>query len=300
MKKNYVLITPAHNEEENIERVIKSVVSQTIAPQKWIIVNDGSTDGTDEIIKQYEARHNFITSLRLERKDIETYYGHRTRIVLTGYEKIKNPEFDFLGVLDADISLEPTYYECILAEFDRNPRLGIASGIYVDKVKGQIRKVVKDPDEISTPGALQVFRRECYEAIGGYIPLKYGGDDSLAEIMARMDGWETKHFPKYQAVQHRITGTSEGTHLLVAKYREGLAEYILGTHPLFALAKSFRRVFLEKPFLLASTARLSGFLSGYYLVGKNREVPDTVVNFVRREQMQRLRTWGFAKLKNST
>ncbi len=300
MKKDYLLITPAHNEEENIERVIKSVVSQTIAPQKWLIVNDGSTDGTDEIIKQYEARHNFITSLRLERKDIETYYGHRTRIVLTGYEKIKNPEFDFLGVLDADISLEPTYYECILAEFDRNPKLGIASGIYVDKVKGQIRKVVKDPDEISTPGALQVFRRECYEAIGGYIPLKYGGDDSLAEIMARMGGWETKHFPKYQAVQHRTTGTSEGTHLLVAKYREGLAEYILGTHPLFALAKSFRRVFLEKPFLLASTARLSGFLSGYYLVGKNREVPDEVVSFVRREQMQRLRTWGFAKLKNST
>ena len=299
MKKDYVLITPTHNEEENIERVIKSVVSQTIAPQKWIIVNDGSTDGTDEIIKQYEARHNFIMSLRLEHEDIETYYGHRTRVVLTGYEKIKNPEFDFLGVLDADISLEPTYYECILAEFDRNPRLGIASGIYVNKVKGQIRNVVKDPDEISTPGALQVFRRECYEAIGGYISLKYGGDDSLAEIMARMDGWETKHFPKYQAVHYGTTGTSEGAHILTAKYRSGLAEYILGTHPLFALAKSFRRVFLEKPFLLASTARLAGFLSGY-LVREKREVPDTVVNFVRREQMQRLRTWGFAKLKNST
>lgn len=300
MKKDYVLITPVHNEEENIERVIKSVVSQTIAPQKWIIVNDGSTDGTDEIIKQYEARHNFITSLRLEREDIETYYGHRARVVLIGYEKIKNPEFDFLGVLDADISLEPTYYECILAEFDRNPRLGIASGVFVNKVKGQVQKVVRDPDQINTPGAIQVFRRECYEAIGGYSVLKYCGDDSLAGIMARMDGWETKHFPQYQAIHYRTVGTSKGTHILTAKYRSGLAEYILGTHPLFALAKSFRRVFLEKPFLLASMARLSGFLSGYYLVGKNREVPDEVVSFVRREQMQRLRTWGFAKLKNST
>jgi len=300
MKKDYVLITPVYNEEEFIEDVVKSVVVQTILPQKWVIVNDGSTDGTDEIIKQYEARYNFITSLRLERADIGTYYSHRTRVVLTGYKQIEKLKFDFLGVLDADISLEPTYYEHILTEFDRNPKLGLASGIYVNKVKGQIRKVLRDSDEISTSGALQMFRRECYEAIGGYIPLKYGGDDSLAGIMARMDGWETKHFPQYQAIQCRATGTSKGTHLLVAKCRDGLVDYTLGTHPLFALAKSFRRVFMEKPFLLGSIARLSGFLRGYYLVGKNREVPDEVVSFVRREQMQRLRTWGFAKLKNST
>jgi len=300
MRKDYVLITPAYNEEGNIERVINSIIAQTILPQKWLIINDGSTDGTDEVIKRYEARNDFIMSLRLKREDVRSYYDHRTCVVLIGYERIKKLDFDFLGVLDADITLEPTYYECILAEFDRNPRLGLASGIYVNKVRGQIRKVVRDPDEISTPGALQMFRRECYEGIGGYIPLKYGGDDSLAEIMARMDGWETKHFPQYQAIQYRTTGTSEGTHLLVARYRGGQAEYVLGTHPLFALAKSFRRVFLEKPFLLASMARLSGFLSGYYLVGRNREVPDEVVSFVQREQMQRLRTWGFGKLKNST
>lgn len=299
MKKDYVLITPAHNEEANIERVFKSVVSQTITPKNWLIVDDGSTDGTDEIIKQYEARYNFITSLQLRREGIGTYYSHRTRVVLSGYKLIEKLKFDFLGVLDADISLEPTYYEHILTEFDRNPRLGLASGIYVDKVKGQIRKVVRDPEEISTPGALQMFRHECYEAIGGYIPLKYGGDDSLAEIMVRMDGWETRHFPKYQAVQHRTTGTSEGTHLLAARYRGGRAEYILGMHPLFALAKSFRRVFLEKPFLLASMARLAGFLSGY-LVREKREVPDEVVNFVRKEQIKRLLSWGQGKFIKPT
>ena len=111
--------------------------------------------------------------------------------------------------------------------------------------------------------------------------------------MARMNGWETKHFRQYQAIQYRVTGTSEGTHPLVARYRGGLSEYVLGMHPLFALAKSFRRVFLEKPFLLTGIARLLGFLSGYYLVGKNREVPDEVVSFVRREQIKRLASYVF-------
>lgn len=299
MNREYILVTPAHNEEENIEKTIKSVIAQTILPQKWIIIDDGSTDGTDEIIKQYEARHDFITSLKLKCENVESYYGRRTRAVLIGYEKIKNEEYDFVATLDADLSLEPTYYECILAEFDRNPRLGIASGIYANKIKGQLRKVVRDPDQISTAGGLQVFRRECYETIGGYSVLKYGGDDTLADIMARMNGWQTKYFPQYQAIHYRTTGTGNGAHLLAAKYRNGLAEYVLGTHPLFALAKSFRRAFLEKPFLLASTARLVGFLSGYFMVQK-REVPDTVLNYVRKEQIKRLLSWGCGKLKRPT
>ena len=230
MKTKYVLVTAAHNEEKFIEEPLKSVIAQTILPQKWLILNDGSTDRTDEIIKQYEAQHDFITSLRLKREDIGSYYGRKMRVVSIGYEKIRKLEFDFLGMLDADISLEPTYYESIFAEFDRNPRLGIASGFHVNKIKGQVRKDVRDPDQISTPGGFHVFRRECYEAIGGYSVLKYGGADSLANIMARMNGWETKHFPQYQAIHYRTLGTGGGTHILAAKYRDGRAEYILGTH----------------------------------------------------------------------
>lgn len=299
MKTKYVLVTPAYNEEKFIEETIKSVIAQTILPQKWIIIDDDSTDKTSEIIKRYEAKHDFIICHQVQRSKTESYYDCKFQAFFLGYEKIKNEEYDFVATLDADISLEPTYYECILAEFDRNPRLGIASGFYVNKIKGQLRKVVRDPDEISTPGSLQVFRRECYDDIGGYSVLHYGGSDTLAGIMARMDGWETKHFPQYQAIHYRAMGTGEGTHILVTKYRDGRAEYILGTHPLFALAKSFRRVFLEKPFLLASTARLAGFLSGY-LVREKREVPDTVVNFVRKEQIKRLLSWGQGKFIKPT
>ncbi len=295
MKTNYVLITPAHNEEKFIEETLKSVIAQTIRPQKWLILDDSSTDKTAEIIKCYEAKHDFIVYDRVQQLEEESYYARRIIVFLLGYEKVKNQDYDFIATLDADLSLAPTYYENILTEFDRNPKLGIASGFYVDNAKGRLQAPVRDPDEISTPGGLQVFRSECFKAISGYVILKYGSSDTLAGIMARMKGWQTRHFPAYQAVHHRPVGTGNGTNILTAKYREGKAEYAIGNHPLFALAKSLRRLFWEKPVLLASPSRLAGFLSGY-LTGKKKDVPEEVVEFVRKEQIHRLKAWGHKKL----
>jgi len=285
MKTKYVLITPVHNEEEFIGVTMKSVIAQTILPQKWLIVDDASTDGTSEIIKRYEAQHDFITCPRLTREDIESYYNRRVRVVLAGIEATKTLKYDFLGVLDADITLEPTYYEGLLREFDRDPKLGIASGIYVDKVGNQLRKVLIDVNH--SPGALHMFRRQCYEAIGGYIPLKYGGDDTCAEIMARMNGWETRSFPQYQVIHSRAVGTRDGRSSLRARFCQGLTEYGVATHPLFMLAKSLRRVFLEKPYFTGSLTRLVGFLYGYWL-REERKISPEAIRFVRREQIRRL------------
>jgi poly-beta-1,6-N-acetyl-D-glucosamine synthase len=296
MKTNYVLITPAHNEEKFIEETIKSVVAQTIRPKKWLILDDGSTDKTGEIIKRYEAKHDFIVYYKVPPLEAESYYARRIIVFLLGYEKVKNENYDFIATLDADLSLEATYYENILGEFDKNPKLGIASGFYTDKVKGEFQAPVRDPDEISTPGGLQVFRSECFKAIGGYSVLKYGSSDTLAGIMARMKGWQTRHFPQYQAIHHRPVGTGNGSNILTVKYREGKAEYAVGYHPLFVLAKAVRRFFWEKPVLLASPCFLAGFLSRY-LIGKKRDVPDEVVEFVRKEQIRRILSWRPKSLK---
>jgi len=285
MKREYVLITPVHNEEEFIEQIIESVIAQTILPKKWIIVDDSSTDRTLEIIKRYEAQHDFITHLRLERKDIVSYYSRRTLVFSAGYEKIKNMECDFICSLDADISLGPTYYERILEEFDKNPQLGIASGIYVDKVGDRLQKILID--KIHCPGAIAMFRRECYETIGGYIPQKYGGDDSCAEIMARMNGWETRSFAQHQVIHFRPTGTGDGRSILRARFQQGLTEYGVATHPLFMAVKSFRRAVLEKPYFVGSIVRFAGFLYGYCLREKRRLSPE-VIRFVRKEQIGRL------------
>lgn len=285
MNADYVLITPAHNEEGHIERLVKCVIAQTILPRRWIILDDASTDKTGRIIAKYESLYDFITCRRLERLKTESYYSRRTSVVLRGYEEIKKLKFDFLGVLDADITVQPTYYEELMTEFDLNSRLGVASGVYLDKVNGRFRKVPLA--EISTPGGLHMFRRECYEEIGGYIPLEYGGDDSLADIKARMQGWETRCFRRYQVVHHRPIGTGGGIGLLHGKFRQGLAEYQLGTHPIFMLAKSLRRFFCERPYLLASAARMMGYLYAH-LKREKRRIPEEIVSFYRREQMKRL------------
>lgn len=285
MKFKYVIVTPVHNEEEFIEETIKSVVSQSILPIQWLIVDDASEDRTPEIIADYQRRYDFIGYYRLEREDIKSYYSRRAHVFLAGYEKIKDSEFDFLAALDGDLELKQNYYEGILTEFYANPKLGVASGVYLDWVDGCSRKVLRS--DISTSGGLQVFRRECYEQIGGYVPLRHGGDDSLAEYTARMKGWQTHSFPAYQAIHKRPVGTRGKASIFKARYCQGMADYYLGTNILFMFAKSIRRALLEKPYIFGATLRMIGFLSGY-LRSEKRQVSSEVIKFIRKEQIRRL------------
>ncbi len=285
MNARYVLVTPAYNEEIHIESLILSVVAQTIKPQKWLIVDDGSNDATSEIIKKYENQHDFITCHRLERGDIISYYDRRANVVLTGIEKIKDMEFDFLAVLDADIIPEPNYFEGIMQEFDRDPQLGIAAGIFMYEVNN--RREIALTDRLCTSGSHQVFRRECYNQIGGYVPLKYGGDDSLVDIMARMHGWKTCNFDEYPVLQKRVVGTGDDKTVLQARFGQGLTDYGIATHPIFMMAKCLRRAFLEKPYIVGGMARWAGFSAGY-LRREKRQISSEVISFVRKEQIKRL------------
>jgi biofilm PGA synthesis N-glycosyltransferase PgaC len=285
VKNKYVLITPVHNEANRVANMIRSIVSQTVRPKKWVIVNDASTDNTAESIGRYEAEYDFITQLKLVRDGMNSYYAHRTRAILAGYEQIKHLEFDFVACLDSDISIQPTYYESILEEFNRNPMLGIATGIYINKVNGRLERVIRD--NTSTPGGLQMFRRECYETIGGYRLMRYGGDDSLAGIMAQMHGWETRAFPQCETIHDRPTGTACGKGILVARFYQGFAEYNLATHPVFMLAKSLRRALIEKPYIVGSFTRFVGYIVCSLKKGK-RDIPDDAATFVRKEQISRL------------
>jgi len=288
IRKNFLVISPVYNEKEYVEQLMKSVTSQTIVPKKWILVDDGSTDGTGEILKKYESQYDFIIFHARERVDGKSYYYSKVEAFQEGYETVKHLEHDFVACLDGDITLKATYYEDVLREFQRDERLGIASGVYVNQIGNRTEKVVRDSS--STPGALQVFRRECYESIGGYKALRNGGEDALANIMARKLGWRTQAFSDYIAKHYRPIGVRGGASPLRGKFIQGLAEYSLGTHPGFMLAKSLRRMFIEKPYFAGSTARFFGFLAGY-MKGYDREVSDEVKGYVRREQLSRLVPW---------
>jgi poly-beta-1,6-N-acetyl-D-glucosamine synthase len=284
MGKNiYVLITPARNEAASLEKTIKAMISQTILPKKWVIVSDGSTDRTDEIASRYAAEYDFLQFIRVKPNDIRNF-ASKVRAIRAGFEQLEGIEYEFFGNLDADVSFEPNYYERVLEKFQQNPKLGIVGGIILDKHSEQFERRFGESDAC-VAGAIQLFRRECYEEIGGYIPLKYGGVDVVAMEMAKMHGWEVQSFPEIEVLHYRRTGTAD-TSIYLTRFIEGKEDYSLGYHSLFFLAKCLYRV-LERPYAVGSLLRLCGY--GWSCCRREkREVPADFVKYVRQKQMRRL------------
>jgi glycosyltransferase involved in cell wall biosynthesis len=279
----YALITPAHNEQEYIEKTIESVVSQTVLPNKWVIVSDGSSDGTDAIVAKYTAKHGFIKLVRIDR-DATRNFGSAIRAINTGYEQLKGVEYDLVGNLDADVVLEPNYYQTILAKFQADPKLGLAGGLVCDRRWDKLDEEFTAADSVRGP--IQMFRRECYEQIGGHTCIGMGGYDTVAEIKARMYGWQVRTFPDVKALHLRPTGTAKSG-ILRARFRQGKIEYSVRYHPLFEIAKCLARV-RQKPYLLGSVLRLSGYCWSF--LRKERPVlPGDVVSYLRGEQLAKLK-----------
>jgi biofilm PGA synthesis N-glycosyltransferase PgaC len=282
--KCYVLITAVRNEENYIEKTIKSVLSQTLVPKRWVIVSDGSTDSTDAIVKDYSARFYFI---RYERTcgTSKRDFSSKVRAINMAYDGIRELDFSFIGNLDGDVSFGPRYYESILNEFEKNDKLGIGGGFVLEKNRGEFAGRSGNTVR-SVAGAIQLFRRECYESIGGYRPLELGGEDHAAEVMARMMGWEVEAFSGISVFHHRRTGTGRSNEFLV-RFRNGVGEYVLGYHPLYELAKSVLRSF-EKPYLVGSVLRLCGYWWAFLSRQKQTLSPE-FNEYLRKEQIELLK-----------
>jgi glycosyltransferase involved in cell wall biosynthesis len=281
-KKKYVLVTPAQNEEEFIETTIKSIVSQTILPLKWVIVSDGSTDRTDEIVNEYSVKFDFIEFLRIDSSE-KRNFSSKVNAIQAGYAKLNDIEHHYFGNLDADMALESDYYERMLNKFELDSDLGIAGGKIFDLIDGQPVEDISSSDSVG--GQIQLFRRQCFQDVGSFLPLKMGGEDTIAEVMARMHGWKVQSFSDIAVFHHRPTGTAQDK-ILVAKFRLGIREYLYGTHPLFEVIKCIFRV-IERPHILGSILRACGYLWAS-LSMKRRHIPEEVIQFLRHEQMHKL------------
>ena len=280
----YVLVTPARNEAAYIGETIRSVLRQTRRPLRWVVVSDGSTDGTDDIIRRYAETNGFMQALRIDSTGPRNFVA-KVLAFRRGYEQIADVSHQFVGNLDADVSLPPDYYERALERLSRQPRLGICSAAYwYDSGSGLVRNRTPPWD---APGGFQLFRRECYEQIGGYLLLEGGGEDTVAAVMARMAGWETRSFDEPQAIVRRVSGTGAGMTALQYRFAQGVKNYGWGAHPLFILAKAVRDI-ADRPYVFGSAGLLGGYF-GLWLRRAERKVPDAVVRFIRREQIGRLR-----------
>ena len=278
----YVLITPARNEEAFIELTIQSVVAQTIRPAKWVIVSDGSTDRTDEIVLKYAAMYDWIELVRMpERK--ERHFAGKVHAFNAGYARVNDLEYDIIGNLDADITFEPDYFQFLLSKFQLFPDLGVAGTPFRE---GDFQYDYRFVSIEHVSGACQLFRRQCFEAVGGYTPLPRGVD-LIAVTTARMNGWMTRCFTEKCSHHHRKQGTGMHKSVMVS-YWSGYYDYALGVCPLWQVVRSLYEMRLN-PYVVGGCCAFAGYFWAM-LTGVKRPVSQELIAFRKREAMLRLRS----------
>ena len=281
---NYVLVTPAHNEEAFIEKTIESMINQTFLPVKWVIVDDGSTDKTREIISRYLAQYHWIEMVQMpERRDRS--FAAKATAFNAGYERVKDLQYEIIGNLDADISFEKDHFEFLAKKFSENPALGVAGTVFREDGYSSERDSFEGHKHVS--GQCQLFRRQCWEEIGGYIPHRAGGIDWMAVTTARMKGWKTESFREKWFFHYRHLGTAERS-VLSSLFTYGEKDYYLGGHPVWQLFRVAYRA-TKRPYIIGGIALGLGYCWAF-LRRTPRPVTRDLMAFHRREQMLKLKS----------
>lgn len=287
----YVLLTAARNEEAYIRKTIESVVSQTVPPVEWLIVSDGSTDRTEEIIREYLPRVSFLHLERVEPNEYFRGFGSKVNAITHAETRIDATDHDFIGILDADIGLDPKYYENILDKFHEDQTLGISGGYIYERNPEGVFHIRMHNRQRCVAGAIQLFRRECYRQVGGITSIEYGGEDTYAEILARINGWNVLAFPEFPVYHYKSGNLKRG--LWKDRIRMGRLDYVMGYHPVYEVLKFLVRL-AEPPPLIGATIRLAGYM-GAMSAGLTRVPSPEVIRHIRMEQWKTIgnffRSW---------
>lgn len=276
----YVLITPVRDEVRFIELTIKSVVAQTVRPVKWVIVSDGSTDGTDDVVRKYASENPWIELIRMPERR-ERHFAGKVYAFEAGYGKVRGMKYDAIGSLDGDVSFDKDFFAFLLQKLAEDGSLGLVGSSYIESSREAYDYMFSSVDDV--PGVCQLFRRECFEELGGYTPLKGGGIDYVALIAARMKGWRTRAFTDKSCIHH---GTAQRTRLS-ARFKLGMKDYALGNGPLWEL---FRICFqmTRRPFVVRGILLGAGYL---WALASRRERPisQDMITFIHQDHTRRVR-----------
>jgi biofilm PGA synthesis N-glycosyltransferase PgaC len=276
----YVIITPVRDEEAHLRSTIESMVQQTILPQEWVIVNDGSTDGTAQIIDDYASRYPWIRVVHRQDRGFRKAGGGVVDAFNDGYRSVTCNDWEFIAKFDGDLTFDGDYFEKCFDEFHRDSKLGLGGGVICYVVEGN--KSFEEAPAFHVRGATKIYRKACWNSIGGLLPAP--GWDTLDEVKANSLGWTTRSFPHLHLLHQRDTGAADGLWQSLVKY--GRANYICGYHPLFMLAKCVVRL-VRKPYAIGSIGLMYGFVSGY--LTNLQQVDDcATIAYLRREQISRL------------
>lgn len=280
-KGSYVIVSPVRNEQKYLAHVIASVANQTILPKRWVIVDDGSTDRTAEILKQAAQTYPWITVVTRKDRGYRQLGKGEAEAFADGYAAAKNDDAEFVLKLDGDVALPPHYVKALLAEFARNSALGIVSGAFAMPVKGTF--VTERLGKHNTAAHARLYRTECFESICGLAPVL--GFDTIDEVKARMRGWIVQSFKEINGLHLRPIASSTGA-WWKGRAREGKAAYFCGAHPLFALARGIRLI-VRHPRLTGGLGYLAGYFRDWCRNAPRYQEKD-VRNAVRSNQLSRL------------
>lgn len=285
---SYVLMTAAYNEARFLPATIETVAAQSVLPALWIIVSDGSTDGTDDIVREAATRHGFIRFLRhADRRPSPVPMGGTAWMKVTALEAglaafgHEAPDTEFIGNLDGDVTFAPDFYATLMARMAEDPRLGLAGGYLYHSSEGREWPYITNPESVGGP--IQFFRRAAWDEVGGYIP--WGQEDSIVQMALRMRGWKVRAFPDLR-VGHHKTPKEKKKNPLRGCFHLGMMERAMRYHPVFEAAKCAGAA-ARRP-VFGSAAQLAGY-TWAAMKGIPSQLPPDLVAFTQAEQMAKLR-----------
>ena len=281
----YVLITPARNEEALIRKSLDSVTAQTVSPLRWVVVDDGSTDRTGEIVREYAQKFPWIEIVRRP-EHLDRSFAGKVQAFNAGFERVKALAYDVVGNLDADMSMPSDYFEFLMEKFAEDPDLGVGGTPFTEDGGYDTAKDSFEGENY-VAGGCQLFRAQCFKEIGGYTPVRGGGIDWIAVMSARMKGWKVRSFAEKRFHHYRTLGTAEKGKLGAA-FDYGKRAYSLGGSPIWQVIRCLYRI-KSKPYVFGGFALGCGFFWSA-LCRVRRPVSDEMMRFHRREQMQKLAT----------
>lgn len=278
-----VLISPVRNEEHYLEKTIESVANQKLTPKEWLIVDDGSTDKTSEILQKAAEKYSWIHVITKPDRGKRSVGPGVVEAFYYGYERLKTKDYDFIGKLDGDLEFKPEYFSSLLAYFREDPHLGSASGKSYLLEDGKLT-LERMADEM-VAGQINFYRRQCFEDIGGLVREVHW--DGIAFHRARMKGWRTRSIndPNLIFIHQRLMGSSEKG-IIEGRLRWGKGQYFMGTHPLYIFAIGLYRMW-EKPYVIG------GIL---IVVGYFKAMLDKMPRYEDPEFRRSLHAWQMARL----
>ncbi len=275
----YVVVSPVKDEAAFIDATIHSMIVQTICPVAWVIVNDGSRDETEAIVRKYAQEYPWIRLVNRQATAVRKRGRGVVEAFYAGFETI-HEEYDFIVKLDGDLTFEPDYFEALLGEFNQDAQLGIAGGGLYEKPDGKSWVLYTVEDHVR--GCTKIYRKSCFVAIGGLVPAM--GWDGIDEWKALYAGWKIKSFLEQKIYHYRFTGAATG--YIKSFIEQGGGAYRMGYHPIYMIARGIHCMG-DRPYVIGGIAIIGAYFGA--MIQRQEMLADTaVIHFIRQRQMKKL------------